>query len=342
MIDLPGVETLVRKLLMILLLIAPVGSAAGPLVDAIKAFELEELQPVFGAEKVARLLDGYGHQLTEPEARAAAILIVLNVIEPEDLRNDQKLRIKLGQYERMLVEKPYRLMGRVGDAALLINLARPFNYERLQDKEFIATLTRGLASGVITGYDIRPRSYFDRYSPGFTLTYSHSSVQHLKQLVTLMASEGIKAWVFQAPKVAAFRFREDWGEPSDRVRTLAPGIRVVEGQELVVLFHFEMPDDRYRFHELILEYAKKDEENEPGLLADSWWQPFYYSYSPMEGFETISIVVLSDARRVATLTVPSSKAKGVMAAFEDSGLSIRHDRVWVNPAFYRFLHGGYK
>ncbi len=111
---------------------------------------------------------------------------------------------------------------------------------------------------------------------------------------------------------------------------------------MAVLFQFDSAGDRLRFHEIILRYAKKDSKDEPGLIANAWWQPFYYTDAPMEGFKPISLVVVGYGDYEATLTVVESRTSAVVDAFDSDNLDVRVDRVWVNPAFYRFLDGDYR
>ena len=93
-------------------------------------------------------------------------------------------------------------------------------------------------------------------------------------------------------------------------------------------------------HDLI--QKKKDEKDEPGLIENAWWQPFYYTDQAFEGFEPISLVVISSDNHEATLTVLEEKTEKVVQALKDDRWDMRVDRVWVNPPFFRFLNGGYK
>ena len=157
-----------------------------------------------------------------------------------------------------------------------------------------------------------------------------------------MNSEGINGWLYVTPKVSAFLYRDDWGPASDNVKTLPSGVRVVQGREIAALFLFDSADDRYRFDDLITQYAKKDEEDEKGLIENAWWQPFYYTDSAIKGFKPISLVVVTAGDYEATLTVLEEKTNEVVKAMTGKSWQIRIDRVWVNPPFFRFLNGDYK
>ena len=92
----------------------------------------------------------------------------------------------------------------------------------------------------------------------------------------------------------------------------------------------------------MLAHAKRDAQTEAGLLADAWWQPFYYTDAPLAGFEPISLVILAGGNLEATLTVPLDRTALVVEAFADAGFQQRVQQVWVNPAFHRFLLGDFK
>jgi hypothetical protein len=164
----------------------------------------------------------------------------------------------------------------------------------------------------------------------------------MRQLVALLDSEGLEGWVYITPKVSAFLYRDDWGPASDAVVTLPGGVRVVQGREVAVLFQFDSGDDRERFHEVVTRFAKKDEKDELGLIENAWWQPFYYTDQAFEGFEPISLVVISSDNHEATLTVLEDRTAKVVQVLKDDRWDLRVDRVWVNPPFFRFLNGGYK
>ena len=102
----------------------------------------------------------------------------------------------------------------------------------------------------------------------------------------------------------------DWGPASGAVKTLPGGVRVINGKEVAVLFEFEKPEDRLIFHELIERYAKKDAADEPGLIENAWWQPFYYTDTELSDFKEIGLIILSSDRFEATLTVVPGKIDG--------------------------------
>jgi len=237
---------------------------------------------------------------------------------------------------------PYYL-GQTLDPGLVAALELPWDHNALlAEQPLLAVLGEALSAGILTGYDLRDKNIYAGFPKGHTFIYSHSSRLHLQQLVSLMAAHDLAAEVFVAPKVSAFLYRDDWGTANENVATLPGGTRVVNGREVAVMFRFESPQARADFHALIQRYAKKDEQDEPGLIAHAWWQPFYYTDQPMEGFAAIALVIMSSQRFEATLTVLPEKAETVAAALSGRGFPVRTEQVWVNPAFLRFLNGGYR
>jgi len=316
---------------------------AGPLADSVDQLNFQLLQNTFDVAKVNRILNGYGRDINGNDRQAAAVLISLGAIAPEDLANQPKLESKLKRFHEIVESNNPALVGRIGDASLITRLSKAWDHNALLAEEtFLDALGERLAEGIITGYDVRRKGVYDGFPASHTFIYSQSSLLHMQQLVTLMNSEDIDGWLYVTPKVSAFLYRDDWGPLPENVKTLSNGIRVVQGREVAVLFEFDSPDDRYRFDKMITRYAKKDKEDEAGLIANAWWQPFYYTDSVMKGFKPISLVIVTAGDVEATLTVLEEKTNEVVNAMASEAWKIRVDRVWVNPPFYRFLNGGYK
>jgi len=316
---------------------------AGDYRSAIDELNFEKLSDTYGDGKVSSLLEGHGVNLSAEEKRAAAVLITLGALDAEDLANEKLALKKVKSYVAVVSDNHPSLMGRIGDASLYHHVAGAFHQPTLlKDNVFLEVLGEALVDGVLTGYDLRRKGVYDNFPVAHTFIYSQSSLLHMRQLVALLDSEDIEGWVYITPKVSAFLYRDDWGPASDAVVTLPGGVRVVQGREVAVLFQFDSGDDRERFHEVVTRFAKKDEKDEPGLIENAWWQPFYYTDQAFEGFEPISLVVISSDNHEATLTVLEDKTAKVVQVLTDDRWDLRVDRVWVNPPFFRFLNGGYK
>jgi hypothetical protein len=316
---------------------------AGDYRSAIDELNFAKLSDTYDDAKVSSILEGHGVNLSAEEKSAAAVLITLGALDAEDLANEKLASKKVQSYVAVVSGNHSALMGRIGDASLYHHMADAFDRPiSLNDNVFLEVLGEALVDGVLTGYDLRRKGVYDNFPVAHTFIYSQSSLLHMRQLVTLLDSEGIEGWVYITPKVSAFLYRDDWGPVSDAVVTLPGGVRVVQGREVAVLFQFDSGDDRGRFHEVVTRFAKKDKKDEPGLIENAWWQPFYYTDQAFEGFEPISLVVISSDNHEATLTVLEDKTTTVVQVLKDDRWDLRVDRVWVNPPFYRFLNGGYK
>lgn len=316
---------------------------AGDYQSAIDELGFVKLSGTYSDEKVSAILDSHGVNLSAEEKSAAAVLITLGALDAEDLANEKLAAKKVKSYVAVVSGNHPALMGRIGDASLYHHMAGAFDHSTLlKDNVFPEVLGKALVDGILTGYDLRSKGVYDNFPVAHTFIYSQSSLLHMRQLVALLDSEDIEGWVYITPKVSAFLYRDDWGPASDAVITLPGGVRVVQGREIAVLFQFDSSDDRKRFHEVVTRFAKKDEKDEPGLIENAWWQPFYYTDEAFEGFEPISLVVISSDNHEATLTVLEDKTEKVVQALIDDRWDMRVDRVWVNPPFFRFLNGGYK
>ena len=316
---------------------------AGDYRSAIDELNFVKLSDTYDDAKSSSILKGHGVNLSAEEKRAAAVLVTLGALDAEDLANEKFAAKKVKSYVAVVSDNHPALIGRIGDASLYHHMADAFHRPTsLKDNVFLEMLGKALVDGVLTGYDLRRKGVYDNFPVAHTFIYSQSSLLHMRQLVTLLDSEGIKGWVYITPKVSAFLYRDDWGPVSDAVVTLPGGVRVVQGREVAVLFQFDSSDDRGRFHEVVTRFAKRDAKDELGLIENAWWQPFYYSDQAFEGFQPISLVVISSDNHEATLTVLEDKTTSVVQALNDDRWDLRVDRVWVNPPFYRFLNGGYK
>ena len=307
--------------------------------NGVRDLGLTELVPLTDTALVGSDVKG----LPESERRAAAVLIEAGVIERNDLTDESLAASKISDFISITRSNHPGLIGRIGDPSVFVRLARPLDHsDLLSDDEFIKALHQALGEGILTGYDLRSRAIYDNFPAGRHFVYSHSSLNHIQQLVTLAHREEIDGWLYLVPKVSAFLFRDDWGEPGESVVALPDGRLVVQGREMAVLFLFDEAEGLSRFHELVTKFAKKDEADEQGLIANSWWQPFYYSDVQRKGFEEISLVILSKGDYEATLTVLTERTDDVVTALTRDSWELRVDQVWVNPPFFRFLNGGFK
>ena len=256
--------------------IQPVDAAAGPnrasphglspplaehLDQAISNLNHQALRSTFTPLEIERLLGG---QLSESDAltrASAATLVSLGVLERRDLSNPSVTTEKLKAFMHVIARDHPDFYGRIGDSALQVRLSKPLSYDHLlAPSEMLDALGKALTAGVITGYDLRQGGVYDNFPTAHTLIYSQSELLHMRELVSVLAREGVDAWVYVTPKISAFLYREEWGSPGSHVQTLSSGIKVVQGREMAVLFQFPSARDRSRFHAVIQRYAKRDSD----------------------------------------------------------------------------------
>jgi len=314
---------------------------AGELAGLVETVGLTELAATFDEEKVGRMLGEYGAAIEDPAERvAAAALVTMGMVQAwafEDMNLARRMLTGWedpANYEVGITE--FALARPVG----IMRVASFGGYDVLRaNAELMAALDAAVGKGVLTGYGLRPRRVSAATKADRTVIYSHGDLQHVRQLIGLMASDGLKGRVLIAPKVSAFVHREGWGEPSDWFTELSEGVYVGRGPELLVHFELAQPEDRQRFDELVNRYAKKDSEDDAGDLVRSWWQPFYYSETEAEGYHQISRVTLYGEEVEASLLMLPEREQRVEDHFADQPWEMKTDSIWVNAPFFRFLHG---
>lgn len=318
-------------------------SSAATIEEAVRAFQLVELVGTFDDQKTEHLLPSNGGWIETEDRVAGAVLLAVGLIDESAMVNAARLSQRLDRALSELggVEDEIRVS--LNDVSSLMLLGQFGGHEALrQATELSRSLDHAIAEGVLTGYGLRRPHVSAETDPQRTVIYSHSSLPHVKQLVGLMASEGLKGKVYIAPKIAAFVFREGWGERPEWINELSPELYVAQGPELLVHFEFDRSSDRRRFDELVDRYAKKDTEDETGNIIRAWWQPFYYGETSVEGYHEIHRVTLYAEQAEASLLMLPERTEIVRAHFKETKWEMQADSIWVSAPFFRFLQGDYK
>lgn len=320
-----------------------VGGDAAEVHELLEKFTLVELADTFDDTKIERLLPP-GGEWTAPEDRAAlAALVAVGIVQVSDFKSTRGVAWRLDQEARLLEGSVNEIRVPLRNVSRLMRLASIGGHEKLRRAvKLTDSLDQAIAAEVLTGYGLRAPDVSAGTDPSRTVIYSHSSLPHVKQLVGLVASEGLRGEVYIAPKIAAFVFREGWGERPEWINELGPGLYVAQGPEMLVHFEFERMSDRRRFDELVNEYAKKDTEEETGNIIRSWWQPFYYGETSADGYDEIHRVTLYSEHAEASLLMLPERTEIVRSHFKDTEWRMRTDSIWVSAPFYRFLQGDYK
>ncbi|MDF5910627.1 hypothetical protein P4W15_00480 [Morganella morganii] len=105
---------------------------------------------------------------------------------------------------------------------------------------------------------------------------------------------------------------------------------------------FPSAEERNRFQSLIDQYAKKNTADQKGLIRAAWWQPFYRSYVPVDGYDVVAETRVTGGHYQADLmALPENaekQAENIRKA--KSGMQVTSEKVWVNPSFLPLSAGG--
>ena len=125
------------------------------------------------------------------------------------------------------------------------------------------------------------------------LVYGHNDIIHASQIIGLLKGEGIDAKIQLETKTSAFIYLPEWGESSYVTTRMPNGTIIAHPLEYDLKLQFDSQQDKEKFFELIDKYAKKDEEDQEGLLYESWWQPFIQT-EKVAGYKMLIDNILSD------------------------------------------------
>jgi hypothetical protein len=208
-----------------------------------------------------------------------------------------------------------------------------------------------------TGFSLKYAGYDARFLEENTIRYGHDSITHILQLTDLLRSGDMDAYVQVEPKVSVYEYLTEWGEPGAPTPTYmieeaAEGRYFAFALEYDLVLEFDTAAEKEKFHSIAESYAKKydfcfDEEGNPvkPLLADSFWQPLYYSTTGMESkeYQAVTDNIISfagDSYAIHSFSLPeNSEAVARAAAAIEEDLVVTPRTISVNPAFYRYITG---
>lgn len=218
-----------------------------------------------------------------------------------------------------------------------------------QDEKLQTIGEKAVMNGVTTGYNLLNSNYNANFLPELTLRYGHSTTIHATQLIGLLNSEGIAAKVQLEPKTSIFEYLPEWGDvppatPNYRVEKVNDHLMLAYSLEYNLAFEFNTVADKNKFNDLVLEYAKKNDDNPDGqgLLFASWWQPLYTSDVEMgEGYKLIYNNVITDGNYTLNPLCLAEDKEKVLEGLEaiDHSVEVDQEKIWCNDAFYRYLTG---
>jgi hypothetical protein len=218
-------------------------------------------------------------------------------------------------------------------------------FNQVLQPEITGPANQLIRDGVITGYNVKRTTLNADFNSELSIVYGHANINHARQLIALLRSEDIMAKVLLEPKTSAFLYLAEWGEPTAspefQIEPLDDGNYIAYAKEFDLAFEFSSIEDRDRFDEIIKAYAKKDEDNEPGLIVGSWWQPLYSSRVELPEYIAVvnNVAFIGDFYIQSFSLVEKSDAvlEGFRAAYPDGDVQVWD--LWVNQAFYNYLIG---
>lgn len=232
------------------------------------------------------------------------------------------------------------------DANLISELIAAYNTaDIIQVSELQEIVDAALEQNIITGYNFKDARFEANFVDEYALTYGHSDLTHAIQLIGLLRSEGLEAKVQLEPKTSAFLYLKEWGEPeqseSFQVKQIANGNYVAYSKEYDLSFEFNSIEDKEKFQKIIIDYAKKDADDEPGLIINSWWQPLYYSITELDEYVTISNNKLTLGNYYAQTFSLNEQVESIAAGFKEVNpeVEVESYEFWANIAFYNYLGG---
>ena len=319
---------------------------------------LEELALTYvsdkAPDKAAATLEAYGAEASEEYAPYIACALDQGLIKETAVPD-------VADYFYRCTEaggNARRYIGRVSDDNILEKLHTELSsYTLFENEELNALGVDIVLSGATTGYGLKYAGNDARFLSEYTLQYGHSDEAHAAQLIGLLRSEGVDAYVQAEPKISVYEYLPDWGDPGEPT----PTYKVVEADEDRYLCYaaeydlqleFDTVEEKEAFHDLIETYAKKydDSFDEDGnltalLLDGSWWQPLYSSKTPVQNEEFGELIdnVIYDASgeySIHSFSIPENTA----AIEEETAriapdLSVSQIPIYANPAFIRYITG---
>ncbi|WP_442956013.1 hypothetical protein [Paenibacillus sp. MMO-177] len=330
--------------------------ATGALYIAVKAAGLAELAHSYPQSKTTDALKQIGYSpagLSLSAAQELAAAVHSGLLPSSFYKEVKGKAASADLAEALLVQilsikgeyKHY--IGYTSDADIYGKLADAYNTsDIIQAPELQTVVDAALKQNLVTGYNLKDNRFDANFVDSLSLTYGHDNLKHAVQLIGLLRSEGIRAKVQFEPKTSAFIYLKEWGEPVQtenyKVVQIENGNYIAYAKEYDLKFEFANAADKARFQPVILQYAKKNSEDQTGLIASSWWQPLYYSLTKLDDYIQITNNKITGAghyyAQSFSLNEPSA---AIVEGFKKlgTGLDIQSYPIWVDKPFFNYLNG---
>lgn len=332
---------------------------------AVRVADMEELALTYTKEdapdKASEKLDQAGvnkDDFNEEDLPYIACALDLGLVTPEDLEQPltgQSTADLLYQAAEM-GGKGRNYVGRISDSDILGQVRSALSsFSLMENPELVKLGKEIVLQGATTGYGLKYSGYDARFMDEYSLKYGHSDYVHAAQLIGLLKSEGYDGYVQIEPKMSVYEYLMDWGKPADptptyEVKEEEKGRYLCYATEYDMMLEFDTLEQKEKFHDLIETYAKKYDDSldadgnliEP-LLSGSWWQPLYSSHTEVDGFDTLYDNVIYDGTgmySIHSFSTPDNREKiQKVVNAEAPDLKVSPEKIYVNPAFYRYITG---
>lgn len=332
-------------------------SALAAITAAVKAAGFEELALTYSEDKARERLELYGvDPLGEGlnmlacalDAKLVTTQLAVNAVNNEE-PEEAEVNTLLMQVADAL-GKGRNFLGYSTDADIFGKLEKAWNSFVLFDDPDLSTIGKiAVEEKITTGYGLKYEPYDARFLPELTLQYGHSDIRHALQLAALLNSENIPARIQLEPKISIYQYLLEWGPvpeatPTYEVKKFSDDLYLVYAVEYDLKLEFASKEELLDFDRVILEFAKKDAEDEEGLIYGSWWQPLYSSTIedlPEESYKLIYDCVMKNGLySIHPFTLPELKDE-VAAKLESitEDIPVELEARYANTAFYHYLSG---
>jgi hypothetical protein len=284
--------------------------------------------------------------LKERQALAVAIdlnlsfsgrLKLMNILEP--LSRDFAFHLIERADEFLSIEKNY--IGYVTDPDIVSKISGIWDkHPKVRNEILDNVLNRAFRESLITGCLIKNKHDLANFDSNLTISYSHSNIKHVKQLIGLLASEHLQAKLQLEPKRSSFIYLKEWERmPDINLESIEEGIDIAHKDEFDIVMEFTSQEHRDGFRNLIESYARTEAENDHNVLYESWRQPLFTSKIPLAGYTRIGEIIIRDASHLAVSYAREKEIAEKLEWFsrETKDMEVTVSHVWVNEAFFRYL-----
>lgn len=329
---------------------------------AVKAAELKELAYTYPKDKIKAALSQLQidlDQLTGLTLQASqelAAAVDTGLLPSEAYATFQRDRAASAEFATLLLGQVVsakglykNYIGSVSDSDIYRKVHQAWKTQDIIKADDLQKIVNeALKQNLVTGYNLKDARFNANFDSALSLTYGHSDITHALQLIGLLRGEGINAKVQLEPKTSAFIYLKEWGEPVQtddyQVVQIENGNYIAYAKEYDIAFEFASAEQKVKFQDIVLKYAKKNSEDATGLIYGSWWQPLYYSLTEIKDYKEISNNYIAKGNYIAQSFSLSDKTADIAAGIKkiDKDAEVKSYRFWADEPFYNYLLGEYK